>query len=140
MCFHRGYKYLARTDVEKLKDIFRDHRDSSFLVMRDVVATTDLKQVTLVYKYTVRSLSSAQESTREERNRTTALLKTPELTFLTSARSLTFLSVLLLFRGFSSESETVRNLMYKYSRLAITRTLANSNVALILISVMSYIY
>ena len=40
---------IPRTDVEELKDIFREHGDSSSLAMRDVPANTELKQVTLVY-------------------------------------------------------------------------------------------
>ena len=41
---------MPRTDVEELKDIFREHGDSSFLAIRDVPANTEIKQVTLVYK------------------------------------------------------------------------------------------
>ena len=41
---------VPRTDVEELKDIFREHGDSSSLAMRDVAANTELKQVRLVYK------------------------------------------------------------------------------------------
>lgn len=36
---------IPRTDVEELKDIFREHGDSSSLAMRDVAANTELKQV-----------------------------------------------------------------------------------------------
>ncbi len=36
---------MPRTDVEELKDIFREHGDASSLAMRDVAANTELKQV-----------------------------------------------------------------------------------------------
>lgn len=59
---------VPRTDVEELKDIFREHGDSSSLAMRDVSANTELKQVTIVYRYIVRTLSFARKSARAERN------------------------------------------------------------------------
>ena len=37
------------TDVEELKDIFREHGGFSSLAMKDVAANTELKQVTLAY-------------------------------------------------------------------------------------------
>ena len=37
---------MPRTDVEELKDIFREHGDANSLAMRDVPANTELKQVT----------------------------------------------------------------------------------------------
>ena len=41
---------VPRTGVEELKDIFREHGDSSSLASRDVAANTELKQLTVVYK------------------------------------------------------------------------------------------
>ena len=38
---------VPRTDVEELKDIFREHGHSSCLAMKDVAADTELKQVSL---------------------------------------------------------------------------------------------
>ena len=58
---------VPRTDVEELKDIFREHGDSSSLAMRDVSANTELKQVTIVYRYIVRTISFARKSARAER-------------------------------------------------------------------------
>ena len=59
---------MPRTDVEELKDIFREHGDSSSLAMREVSANTELKQVslTLVYKQTVSGLAFARQSARGE--------------------------------------------------------------------------
>ena len=57
---------MPRTDVEELKDIFREHGDSSSLAMREVAANTELKQVTLVCKQTVSGLAFARQSAREE--------------------------------------------------------------------------
>lgn len=59
---------VPRTDVEELKDIFREHGDSSSLAMRDVSANTELKQVTIVYRYIVRTLSFARKPATAERN------------------------------------------------------------------------
>lgn len=59
---------VPRTDVEELKDIFREHGDSSSLAMRDVSANTELKQVTIVYRYIVRTLSFARKPVTAERN------------------------------------------------------------------------
>ena len=36
---------MPPTDVEELKDIFREHGDSNSLAMRDVPANTELSQV-----------------------------------------------------------------------------------------------
>ena len=36
---------MPPTDVEELKDIFREHGDSNSLAMRDVSANTELSQV-----------------------------------------------------------------------------------------------
>ena len=38
---------MPQTDVEELKDIFREHGDMSSLALRDVAANTELKQVKL---------------------------------------------------------------------------------------------
>ena len=57
---------MPRTDVEELKDIFREHGDASSLAMREVAANTELKQVTLVCKQTVSGLAFARQSAREE--------------------------------------------------------------------------
>ena len=57
---------MPRTDVEELKDIFREHGDASSLATREVAANTELKQVTLVCKQTVSGLAFARQSAREE--------------------------------------------------------------------------
>ena len=36
---------MPQTDVEELKDTFREHGDQSSLAMKDVAANTELKQV-----------------------------------------------------------------------------------------------
>lgn len=36
---------MPKTDVEELKDMFREHGDSNSLALRDVSANTELKQV-----------------------------------------------------------------------------------------------
>ena len=81
---------VPSTDVKELKAIFKEHGDSSSSAMREVAANTELKQVTLVYNWTVSRPSFARQSARKERKRTSALISTPDLTPLVSARSLTF--------------------------------------------------
>ena len=36
---------MPKSDVEELKDMFREHGDSNSLALRDVAANTELKQV-----------------------------------------------------------------------------------------------